>query len=89
MSLKYWRRDLWIGGLAARRWFSNKLYGFPLRLVTVPPASWIMRMPAAMSQGIRPFSQKPSRMPQATYAKSREAAPQRRIPWVMGSRCVK
>jgi hypothetical protein len=38
----------------------------PERSLTRPPASEISRLPAAMSQGDRPNSQKPSKRPQAT-----------------------
>jgi len=48
----------------------------------MPPASVISRLPAAMSQGDRPNSQKPSKRPAATYARSRAAAPGRRMPAV-------
>jgi len=49
---------------------------------TRPCASSTRSVPAAMSQGLRPNSQKKSRRPQATYARSRAADPVRRTPCV-------
>ena len=51
-----------------------------IRLLKSPPDSWINKIPAATSQGRSPNSQKPSSLPQATYAKSSAAAPGLLIP---------
>ena len=48
--------------------------------LTAPPASVTSRVPAAMSQGLSPNSQKKSSRPQATYARSMAADPVRRTP---------
>ena len=39
---------------------------FPVNSALMPPASWISNAPAAISQGFKLYSQKPSRRPQAT-----------------------
>ena len=49
------------------------------------PASRISRIPAAMSHGDRPYSQKPSKRPAATQARSSAAAPNRRTPATSGT----
>src|SRR5258708_27768305 len=48
--------------------------------VTMPPASRMSNVPAAMSHGASCCSQKPSSRPAATSARSRAAAPARRTP---------
>ncbi len=48
--------------------------------VTIPPASRTRSPPAATSQGASPISKNASIRPAATYARSRAAAPIRRIP---------
>ena len=53
--------------------------GRPASPVTLPPASSISSEAAAMSQGRSLSSQKPSKRPAATYARSRAAAPALRI----------
>ena len=56
------------------------VHGAPSRSVTMPPASRTSSMPAAMSHGARLSSQKASKRPQATSARSSAAAPARRMP---------
>ncbi len=53
----------------------------PSSPLTVPPASTTSKAPAAMSQGKRRSSQKPSKRPAATYARSSAADPSRRTAW--------
>src|SRR5207253_7413855 len=53
----------------------------PVKLVTRPPASRTMRLPAAVSQGESLYSQKPSKRPQATKQRSSAAEPSRLTPW--------
>ena len=56
------------------------LYSSPKMVPTRPPASVMSSVPAAVSQGLRPISQKPSTRPAATYARSSAAEPGRRRP---------
>jgi len=57
-----------------------KRYCSPLsKSVMLPPASVISRLPAAISQGLRSSSKKPSTRPAAIYARSIAADPARRI----------
>ncbi len=51
---------------------------------TKPPASRTSSSPAAISQRLRPSSQKPSNRPAATQARSSAAEPNRRIPATCG-----
>jgi hypothetical protein len=55
---------------------------FPLKSVTIPPASESNKPPAAISHFDRPISKKPSKRPAAVYAKSKAALPGRLIPEV-------
>ena len=57
----------------------------PRKSVTKPPASRTSRMPAAMSQNWRSSSQKPSKRPAATQARSSAAEPKRRMPATSGA----
>jgi hypothetical protein len=52
----------------------------PSKRLTLPPASSTMSAPAAVSQGLRLNSQKPSKRPLATLHKSSAADPARRTP---------
>ena len=45
------------------------------KLPTIPPASFISTVPAAMSQRFTFFCKQPSNLPEETYAKSRAALP--------------
>ncbi len=52
-------------------------------------ASWTINAPAAISQGLRLNSKKPSKRPAATAHKSKEAAPSRRPPAVFAKKSFK
>jgi hypothetical protein len=52
----------------------------PEKVVTRPPASRTSKTPAAVSHECSPNSQKPSKRPQATAARSMAAEPSRRTP---------
>src|SRR5690606_7234395 len=56
----------WIGSLPAMMLPSSSMAWPPFMSETKPPASRMSRMPAAMSHGERPRSQKPSKRPAAT-----------------------
>ena len=57
----------------------------PSKSATRPPASRTSRIPAAMSHGLSPISQNPSKRPAATCARSRVAAPALRMPDAFGN----
>ena len=48
---------------------------FNSKLSTIPPASFISKVPAAMSQRLTFFCKHPSNLPEDTYAKSSAALP--------------
>jgi len=56
----------WILPLLAKAFWVNKSKGLPEISVALPPASWTIKIPAAMSQAWMPLSQKPSNLPAAT-----------------------
>ena len=69
----------WISPFDATMSRTGRRQGRPRDPVTRPPASSISSEAAAMSHGRSFSSQKPSKRPAATYARSRAAAPARRI----------
>src|SRR3569623_1025485 len=71
--------------LAARNSLRSVILSPPRKSVTKPPASLISNRPAATSHGLRSDSQKPSKRPAATQARSRAAEPSRRMPATSGA----
>ena len=45
-------------------------------LLTMPPASWISKIPGAISQMFNFSWKNPSNLPEATYARSKAALPE-------------
>ena len=60
ISLNSCRSSSWMMLLLASTWRLSMENGWPLKLVTVPPASCAINTPAAVSQEFRLNSQKPS-----------------------------